>query len=78
VDSIISFACGLLSVKECIEFITHYEYADDVWELIRHLKILVKDSATKLQMFKECQRAEQDGRGDVVEPLSKCYPSLFR
>jgi len=52
-------------------------HADDVWELIRPLKILVKDSAKKLQTSNERQRAELDGRGEVAEPPSKCYPSLF-
>jgi len=77
VDSIISFARGLLPVKERIEFIKHDHHTDDVWELIRHLKILVKDSAKKLQTSNELQRAERDGRGDVAEPLSQYYPSLF-
>jgi len=77
VDSIISFARGLSPVTERIEFIKHYHEADDVWELIRHLKILVKDSAKKLQTSNKRQRGEWDGRGDVAEPPSKCYPSLF-
>ena len=77
VDSIIWFACGLSPVKERIEFIKHHHHTDDVWELIRHLMILVKDSAKKLPMSNERQRAERDGRGDVAEPPSKCYPSLF-
>jgi len=77
VDSIKSFARGLSPVKEPIEFIKHHHHADHVWELIQDLKILVKDSAKKLQTSNERQRAEQHGRGDVAEPPSKCYPSLF-
>jgi len=48
VDSIISFARGLSPVKERIELIKREHHADDVGEPIRHLKILVKDSAKKL------------------------------
>ena len=65
-------------MKERIQFINRYHHADDVLELIRHLKILVKDSAKKLQTSNERQRAERDGRGDVAEPPSKWYPSLLR
>jgi len=46
-------------------------------ELISHLKILVKDSAKKLQTSNECQKAECDINGDVAEPLGKYYPLLF-
>ena len=77
VDSIISFYPGLSPVRERIELIKRQHHADDVWELIRHLKILVKDWSKKLQTSNERQRAERDGRGDVAEPPSKCYPSLF-
>jgi len=77
VDSIISFARSLSPVKERIEFIKHHHHADNVWELIQHLKILVKDSAKKLQTSNDRQLAERDGRGDLAAPPSKCYPSLF-
>jgi len=70
VDSIISFARGLSPVRERIELIKRQHHADDVWELLWHLKILVKDSAKKLQTSNERQRAERDGRGDVAEPPS--------
>ena len=77
VDLIISFARGLSPVNERLELIKREYHADDVWELIRHLKILVKDSAKKLQTSNQRQRAEREGRGDIAEPLSKSYPSLF-
>jgi len=76
VDLIIWFAHGVLPVMERIEFIKHNHHADAVWELTRHLKILVKDSVKKLEPSKVGQRAERDIRGDLAEPLSKCYPSL--
>jgi len=77
VDSIIWFARGLSAVKERIEVILCAQHADEVWELIRHLKILVKDSAKKLQTSNEHQRAEHEGHRDIVEPPGKSYLSLF-
>jgi len=65
----------LSPVKERIEFIKYHEYAEH--ELMWHLKILVKDSATLLQTTDQHQRTERDGRDDVAEPPSKGYPSLF-
>jgi len=75
--SIISFARGLSPVRERNELIKPQHHADDGWELILHLKTLVKDSAKKLQTSNQRQRAEQDGNGDVAEPSSKYYASLF-
>jgi len=72
VDSILLFARGLSPVKERIELIKRQHQADDVLELNRHLKILVRDSGKKLQTTKERQTAGGDGRGDVTEPPSKC------
>jgi len=72
VDSILLFPCGLPPVKERIELIKHLHHADDVLQLNRHLKILVRDSGKKLQTTKEHQRAGHDGRCDVTEPPSKC------
>jgi len=71
VDSILLFACGLSPVKERIELIKCQHHAEDLLELNRHLKILVRDSGKKLQTTKERQRAGRDGRGDVAEPPSK-------
>jgi len=72
VDSIFLFARGLSPVKERIELIKRQHHADDVMELNRHLKILVRDSGKKLQTTNERQRAGRDGRADVTEPPSKC------
>jgi len=74
VDSVISFACSLSPVKDCIELNKREHHADDIWELIRHLKIPVKDSAKKLPTSNERQRAGPEGRGDIAEPLSESYP----
>jgi len=64
-------------VKERIELLKSQHHAEDVGELIRHLKILVKDVAKKLQMSNKRQKAKRDIRGDIVEPPGKYYPSLF-
>jgi len=72
VDSILLFARGLSPVKERIELIKRQHHADDLLELNRHLKILVRDAGMKLQTTKERQRAGRDGRGELTEPLSKC------
>jgi len=78
VDSIVSFARSLSPVKEPIELIKSQHHPDDVGEFIRHLKILVKDLAKKLQTSNECQKAGRDLRGDIAEPPGKYYQYLFR
>jgi len=77
VDSIVSFPCSLSPVQERIELIKSQHHPDDVGEFIRHLKILVKDSAKKMQMSNECQKAGRDLHGDVAEPPGKYYQYLF-
>jgi len=78
VESIVSFARSLSPVKEHIELIKSQHHPDDVGEFIHHLKILVKDSAKKLQTSNECQKAGRDLRGNVVDPPGKYYQYLFR
>jgi len=53
VDSMLLFARGLSPVKEGIELIKRQHHADDLLELNRHLKILVRDSGKKLQRTKK-------------------------
>ena len=74
VDSILLFARGLSPLTERIELIKRQHHADDLLELNRHLKILVRDSGKKLRTTKGGQRAGRDGRGDVTEPSSMCSP----
>jgi len=66
VDSILLFARGLSPVKERIGLIKRQHHANDLLELNRHPKILVRDSGKKLQTTKEGQRASRDARGDVT------------
>jgi len=77
VDSIVSFARSLSPVKECIELIKCQHHPDDVGEFIRHLKILVQDSAKKLQTPNEHHKARLDLRGNVAEPPDRYYQYLF-
>jgi len=78
VDSIVSFAHRLSPVKERIELIKSQHHLDDVGEFIRHLKILVQDSAKKLQTSNEYQKAGWDLPGDVAQPPGKYYQYSFR
>jgi len=77
INSIISFAQSLAPVKKRIELIKSQHHPEDVGELIYHLKVVVKDSAKKLQMLIKRQKPERDSRRDVAEPPGKCYPLLF-
>ena len=77
VDSIISFARSLSPVKERIEVIKSQHHPDDVAEFIRHLKIVVKDSAKKLRTSNERQKPGRDLGGHVAEPPGTYFQSLF-
>jgi len=77
VDSLVSFARNLSPVKEGIELIKSQHHTDDVVEFIHHRKILVKDSAKKLQTSNEGQKAGRDLRGDVAAPPRQYYQYLF-
>jgi len=72
------FAHSLSPVKERIELIKSQHHPDDVGEFIRHLKVLVKDSAKKLHMSNERQKAGRDLRDNVAEPPAKYYQYLLR
>jgi len=73
VDSIVSFAGSLSPVKERIELIKSQHHPNYLGQFFRHLKILVKDSAKKLQTLNELQKAGRDHRGDIAEPPGKYY-----
>ena len=68
VYSMLLYTRGLSPVKGQIELIKRQHHADDILELNRDPKILVRDSGKKLQTTKECQMAGRDGRGDITEP----------
>jgi len=71
------FACSFSQVRERIDLIESQHHAENVWELIRHVKILVRDVAKKLLTSNDGQRPEQDGRDDITEHPRYCYPTLF-
>ena len=71
------FTRSLSPVNERIELIKSQHYPHDVGEFIRHLKILVKDSAKKLQTSNGRQKAGWALRGVVAEPPGKDYQYLF-
>ena len=66
------FASALRPVKSRIKFIKNKHYADDVKEIDRQLKILVKDTARKLQTAMEDESAKrQPGDQEVIGSASK-------
>ena len=71
------FAHSRPPIKQRIARVEAEHCADDVGELLRHLRILVKDSAKKLQASQEHQQMERAGGGEVVGPLSKSSPPLI-
>ena len=71
------FARSHPSIKQCVALVEAEHCADDVGELLGHLRILVKDSAKKLQALQERHKVEQAGGGEVVGPLSKSSPPLI-
>ena len=71
VDAITLFARSLSPVKEPVTLIKTKDHADDVEELSRCLRMLVKDSARKLHTSNLRRMAERAGRKNVAEFLSK-------
>lgn len=71
-ESVLGFARSLQPVAARIKLVQTKHQADDVDEVERHLRILVKDTAKKLQTTNERRRAERAEVGEVDEPLSKC------
>ena len=66
------FASALSPVKSRIEFSKNKHHADDVKEIDRQLRILVKDPARKLQMEMEHESAKRrPGDHEVIGSASK-------
>jgi hypothetical protein len=73
-----AFARSRPPIRQRVELVEAEHRADDVVELLRHLRILVKDSAKKLQASNERHNAEQVGGGEVEGPPSESSPpSIF-
>ena len=71
------FARSRPPVKQRVALIEAEYHADDVEELLHHLRILVKDSAKKLQASQEHHKMERAGGGEVVGPPSESSPPLI-
>ena len=67
---ILDFASSLPPVKSQIKFLKKNYWADDVREVSRPLRILVKDTAKKLRTAMEYDYAEQ-ANDEVARPPSK-------
>ena len=77
VDSVMEFARSLPPIKQRVELVEAEHRAEDVGELLRHLRILVKDLAKKLQASNERQNVERAGSSEVVGPPSEFSPTLI-
>ena len=71
VEPITAFTRALLRVKDRISQIKKKHHPDDVVELTRHLRMLVKDLAWKLHTSNLCRITERAGGRDVAESPSK-------
>ena len=71
VEAITVFARALPPVKDRVTHIKKNHHPDDVVELTRHLRMLVKDSARKLHTSNLRRIAERAGGRDVAESPSK-------
>jgi len=67
---ILDFASSLPPVKSQIEFVKKGHRADDVREVSRQLRVLVKDTAKKLPTAMEQDYTERAG-DEVAGPPSK-------
>ena len=52
------FARAPPPIKYHVELVEAEHHADDVWDLLRHQRILVKDSAKKLRALHERHKVE--------------------
>jgi hypothetical protein len=72
-DSVTSFAGSLPPVAGRIKEIEARYRPDGVAELVRQMKVLVKERVKKLQTTNERRNAGDDGGGDVIGRMSKYY-----
>ena len=71
-DSVVVFASALSPIKSRIKFIKNKHRADDVKEIDPQLRILVKDTAWKLQTAMEHESAKRrPGDHEVIGSASK-------
>ena len=77
VESVMDFARSRPLIKQRGALIEAKHCADDVGELLHHLRILVKNWAKKLQALQEHHKVEEAGGGEVMGPPSKSSPPLI-
>ena len=71
-DSVVVFASALRPVKSRFKFIKNKHHTDDVKEIDRQLRILVKDTARKLQTAMEQESAKRGpDNPEVIGSTSK-------
>ena len=74
-DSVVVFARCLDPVPARIELVRDKHRADDVGEVERHLRLLVRDTAKNLRTTNGRRLAEKElvGEVEVKGPPSKCF-----
>ena len=76
-DSVLSFAPSLTPVKGRIKLINTNHRPEDVDEVERQIRLLVRDTAKKLQATNDClhaERVEDLIHAEVCDVQSKCSP----
>jgi len=76
-DSVLSFARSLTPVKGRIPLLKTNHRPEDVYEVERQIRVLVRDTAKKLQPTNDCLHAEQAEDpidAEVCDVQSKCSP----
>ena len=76
-DSVLSFACSLTPVKGRIKLIKTNHRPEHVDEVERQIRVLVRDTAKKLQATHDrlhAERAEDPIDAEVCDVQSKCSP----
>ena len=77
IDSVLSFARSLAPVKGRIKLMTTNHRPEDVDEVKRQIRVLVRDTAKKLQATNDrlnAERAEDPLDAEVCDVQSKCSP----
>jgi len=76
-DSILSFTCSLTNAKGRIKLIKTDDCPEDIDKVERQIRVLVRDTAKKLQATNDCLHAEQAEDpivAEVCDVQSKCSP----
>ena len=69
--SIVVFASSLNPVQSRIKLIKTKHHYDDIKEVYRQLRMLVRDTAKELQTAIEREKAKRGDNGNAAKPASK-------